>query len=486
MRAAWLPASKSWVLLVDFDRDIGDDPGKHLTNDWPDDVRSLRLRLVEQPGEVDSPPCGPVHTAAAAPRWDLDAGVLTLFLPKGHIARLRYASFVHDRLVGHFGLPNWQAGLARQQLRAEAMAGANWMLTPWRDLTLVHATQHPVCPHSWSTSACSASRARRTRPCSPAASTCMARAQASSRWSAAGMNGSMIPQRIFPSGSNTRRCSPKSACTTTMPTSSTCRTRWPNSAISNLSAARSTTTTLAKRPAAAGNRHEFGDTRFRFVRYFLRATTRFREYLPPELFADAKRITHDGPVAEIQRVRINTAPGLDAGEDAGAPVQSVTSGGTGGIVVPASLKAERSGNRLRGADIPLGTQWRGRRQPGQHPARQRPARVPGAPVVQFRRRRAAGRGHRRQRQDVRQHHAATVAVRHPVGPGSAVGRAASTPAFAGRRLHRRRRRRDGRPAGQRTAGTRGRPSRPFRPCTQALVLRHRARCRRCLPALRAP
>ena len=97
------------------------------------------------PGRSPRRRAAPAHAAANAPEWKLDEGTLTLFLPKGHVARLRYASFAHDRLVGHFGLPGWHDGNGGLKLRAEAMAGANWMLTPWRSLTLVHATQQPVC-----------------------------------------------------------------------------------------------------------------------------------------------------------------------------------------------------------------------------------------------------------------------------------------------------------------------------------------------------
>ncbi|MBO9717158.1 MAG: hypothetical protein J7507_10185 [Pseudoxanthomonas sp.] len=336
MRAAWLPASKSWVLLVDFDRDIGDDPGQHLANDWPDDVRSLRLCLVEQPGEVDSPPCGDAHTTAAAPQWDLDAGLLTLFLPKGHIARLRYASFVHDRLVGHFGLPNWQSGDARQQLRAQALAGANWMLTPWRDLVLVHATQHPVCPPRLEYLGVQ-------REAGAPAATLIARrvtlhGPSTGQFEVVGQwqewiddPAAELPKRVEHEAvlAEIRLHDNHANVFTLQGAVAEQRDFEPVGGQVN-------DNDLAKRPAVPGNRHEFGDTRFRFVRYFLRATTRFREYLPSELFADAARITHDGPVAEPQRVRIDTAPGLDAAEDAGAPVQNVASGGTGGAVVPAS------------------------------------------------------------------------------------------------------------------------------------------------------
>ena len=50
--------------------------------------------------------------------------------------------------------------------------------------------------------------------------------------------------------------------------------------------------------AHAHIRHEFGDHKFRLVRYNLRASTRFREYLPPAITADSNNLVRLGPVYE--------------------------------------------------------------------------------------------------------------------------------------------------------------------------------------------
>ena len=71
-----------------------------------------------------------------------------------------------------------------------------------------------------------------------------------------------------------------------------------------------------------GNRHEFGDTKFRLVRYRLEATTRFREYLPAALYAQRDQITRLGPPALESNVL------LGADDDPGAAVLFDVAGAT--------------------------------------------------------------------------------------------------------------------------------------------------------------
>ncbi|HBO79268.1 MAG TPA: hypothetical protein DD502_14070, partial [Cupriavidus sp.] len=121
------------VLMVAFDQR------------WPD-TRGLRIVLAERVGLLADPPCQVTYPDDGTPRWDADARTLTFFLPKGQIARLTYASFVHPDLIGTFGLPDWVDTAAEKALLQQmALTGAAWMLTPYRPLVLVHATQQPVC-----------------------------------------------------------------------------------------------------------------------------------------------------------------------------------------------------------------------------------------------------------------------------------------------------------------------------------------------------
>lgn len=344
LRAALVAATQQWVLLVDMDADPGDDPGERRAQDWPQDVRSLRLVLAEQPDEVATPPCGPAHTASQAPQWDAQASVLTLFLPKGHVTRLRYASFVHDRMVGHFALPNWHDAAGAAQLRAEALAGANWMLTPWRSLVLVHATQQPVC-EPW-LEHLSVQRdegathadllARRVHLHGPSTG----KFEIVAEWDEwiddplADDPAAPGPRRVRHEAQLSEIRLDENHANVFLLQEAVRRQRQFTPVGGQVLEA-----DLQQRPAAPGNRHDFGDTRFRFVRYRLRATTRFREYLPPKLFAQGERITRLGPVNEEDRVRVPTVLGRPLAEDAGAPVlraEPDAADALAGTVVPAS------------------------------------------------------------------------------------------------------------------------------------------------------
>ncbi|WP_457302145.1 hypothetical protein, partial [Phyllobacterium sp. P5_D12] len=125
--------NKELVLVVAFDRE------------WPDST-GFRIVLRERTAAVDDPPCDETFKDDGLPKWDEAKRVLTLFVAKGRIARLCYSSFVHKRFIGTLGLPAWiDTDGERTFLQDMAQLGCAWMITPTRQLTLVHATQQPVC-----------------------------------------------------------------------------------------------------------------------------------------------------------------------------------------------------------------------------------------------------------------------------------------------------------------------------------------------------
>ena len=115
---------------------------------WPD-LQGFRLILAEErarrPNEYmfyDFPPI-----------WDESKRTLTLFVKKGWVVRLRYSSYSRKDIMEGFGIVNWIDDIVnwiddvdkRNYAKELAYAyGANWLLTPFRDLTLVHATQQPL------------------------------------------------------------------------------------------------------------------------------------------------------------------------------------------------------------------------------------------------------------------------------------------------------------------------------------------------------
>jgi hypothetical protein len=134
----------------------GTPPGQPFLVPWDGDVwhrpRSFRLRLVE---------------GTAPPHLDKASRVLTVSLPKGAVATVRVCSGI-DFDANLMGMASWcrevpepAPGLAPEpeeiveaRRTAElqkadrvlelAAASRHWMFTPWHELTLVHAVQQPL------------------------------------------------------------------------------------------------------------------------------------------------------------------------------------------------------------------------------------------------------------------------------------------------------------------------------------------------------
>jgi len=73
---------------------------------------------------------------------------LTVRLPKATVATVRVSSYVDVLFLSRLGLWNWaaQGGLATAALQALTTNGANWMISPYRTITLVHAVRQPLIP----------------------------------------------------------------------------------------------------------------------------------------------------------------------------------------------------------------------------------------------------------------------------------------------------------------------------------------------------
>ena len=285
--------------------------------DWPDST-GFRLILAERPAKLDDPPCAETFEDDGAPKWDEDARTLTLFVAKGRIVRLCHASFAHPAEVGRFGVPHWTATASeRAFVTGMAETGAAWMLTPFRPLTLVHATQQPVClPELIKMSI------QRTPGADDARLLCRmvrlhgpstGKIEVEAEW------GEWVddpardaPERVLRRGQLGE-----------VPLAE----NHPNTF--DLGGA---VAAAAAKPGATarGDVHALGDTRFRLVRYRLRGTTRFREYLPPALYDQRDKVTRLGPIALGQK--LSTANETDPG----APLLPDAAGEAANHVVPAS------------------------------------------------------------------------------------------------------------------------------------------------------
>ena len=110
---------------------------------WPESA-PLRLRLEELPAHASGP---------LAPAWDPEARALTVYLDKAGVLEVDYSSFLYPNVLGTdavkepglMGVLAWLRKDAHDdKLQKQAEAGAHWMLSPTRRLTLVHAVQRPL------------------------------------------------------------------------------------------------------------------------------------------------------------------------------------------------------------------------------------------------------------------------------------------------------------------------------------------------------
>ncbi|GAB3765000.1 hypothetical protein [Microlunatus parietis] len=127
---AGLPGTDD-VVTVDFDF--------ALLHRWPD-ARPFRLRLLEGTG---------------APTWAASSRLLTVRLPKGRAATVRYSCRIDAGDRELLGLWNWLMEYAADhdyseeriaELESLATKGRLWQLTPYRTLSLVHAVRQPNTP----------------------------------------------------------------------------------------------------------------------------------------------------------------------------------------------------------------------------------------------------------------------------------------------------------------------------------------------------
>lgn len=286
--------------------------------DWPDS-RGARLVLAERPATLGELPCTEAFADDGAPQWDEDTRTLTLFVAKGRVVRLWYASFVHPGAVRAFGIPRWTSnGSERGYVRAMAVMGCSWMLTPFRPLVLVHATQQPVClPELIKLSNGRPAGAQYTDlSCRQVVlhGPSTGKFEIEARWHEWTDDlAKPAPERVEHRGQLGEVLLPENA---------------PN--VFTLAGAINAQVVDPARPRARADRHELGDTRFRLIEYRVRATTRFREYLPPSLYEDREKVTRLGPIA------LGPAMTTGADDDPGAPVLHDPAGSKAHTLVRAS------------------------------------------------------------------------------------------------------------------------------------------------------
>ena len=229
-------------------------------------LQPFRIRLSEL--TAPAPPAPPTP-----PTIDFTSGVLEIRLPKAAVIRAKLSSVFPDGRLEDFAIWQWTDEQDRTpELKAAAVGGRHWMLTPYRWLTLTHAVQQPLLVPKMtevkiarqlgqtfaSFNGNIANHARST-----------GRLDVFAHWTEdVDLIGEAPPQMA----------------------------RTGNAVVHDAQAFGFDilpTEDLAAVTAAIGgvarvSRHEFGDTKYRRVVYHSVATTRFRELLPRSIGADSR------------------------------------------------------------------------------------------------------------------------------------------------------------------------------------------------------
>ncbi|NYT63794.1 hypothetical protein H0A66_15860 [Alcaligenaceae bacterium] len=306
---AWVirAPNEELVLMVGYD------------DKWPNTL-GLRIVLAERKEKFTDPPCQAQYADDGLPKWDPGERVLTLFVSKGQIVRLRYSSFVHGDLLDTMGMLEWaKAQGAGDRFRYLVQLGCHWMITPYRRLVLVHATQQPVCEPELLELAVKraagdvyAGLQANVRLHGPSTG----KIEIEAEWD------DWVDDPENPAGPQRQT---SRGMLGEIPLAENSRNLFTLSGAINDQQVPGGSTDRAR-----GDRHEFGDTKFRLIRYRLRATTRFREYLPAALYEQSENVTRLGPVAGGPLVNAG------ANDDPGAPVLVQSTGAAANSVVPAS------------------------------------------------------------------------------------------------------------------------------------------------------
>lgn len=301
------PGAAPTVLTPDREKGAPLQPGEYVYYDTDDlglpylpDPLSLGASFTTLPGEAGTrlqrweggaewfdrrPLRIRIEDGAGAPAYDADERLLTVFLPQAELVAVRLSSFLEPGDLGLMGVWMLERDVVRAAQQADAERGLHWMLTPPQTLTLVHAVEKPLEP-----------------PVVNVPPDGMQRNRGETFVALVGgvANHAKSTGRLDVEASwtepvdDTRQDAPSEQDGSAHvgdfqleATEADCRT------------GRVDVPAYGSAPPVHKLRHEFGDTKHRVVRYHALATTRFREYFPPEIGNDPALTTHEGPEAEL-------------------------------------------------------------------------------------------------------------------------------------------------------------------------------------------
>jgi hypothetical protein len=225
---------------------------------------------------------GIYENPAESPKFDKVNRVLMIPLPKAVRATLRLSSQLALHSLELLGMWRWTKDYGGAPLQTAALQGQHWLTTPWRNVELVHAVQKPlITPEMKFRIGRNFGETRAlpvfTATCSLAST---ARIDLQAEWNEPESDAEPAPIGTFRFKSDHAY-----SVKITDPTSYAMRkydptaTGIPEHDIVGpdlISVGADWHDTLIKH-------HEFHDTRYRRVEYWLDATTRFREYMPASI-----------------------------------------------------------------------------------------------------------------------------------------------------------------------------------------------------------
>jgi hypothetical protein len=248
--------------------------------------------------------------ASAAPSFDVGSAMLRMPLPKAVRAVVRMSMKLSDAALSKMGVYAWLDAATRAAQAQRARDGQHWMLTPWLELEVVHATQRPLIrPDIQSVSILLRSPGEtNARPvivaqCSIAST---------DRVDVHSTSHEPVDDGAAP-GDQARNDLAFSLKITDATTYATVLDGNTDGGIPDVSVAGSDLVATNSPPDALTNglltakAHEFHDTRYRRVTYWLNATSRFREFLPTSLLTVPGP---SGPVPTEQNIGVTGADGV--------------------------------------------------------------------------------------------------------------------------------------------------------------------------------
>lgn len=212
---------------------------------------------------------------------DFSGGVLTVLLPQAEMVTVRLSSFLDPADLALMGVWMLESDAARAAQQSLAEQGRHWMITPWQPLTLVHAVEKPL-----------------GQPVIEVPPDGVQRN--------AGETFAVLSGKIANHAKSTGRLDIDAAWTEPIddlaqPDPSTIDGQGHVADFQLEATENSCGIGRDDIPASGANqpvhkvRHEFHNTKHRYVTYTATATTRFREYFPSEITNDPSLITSPGP-----------------------------------------------------------------------------------------------------------------------------------------------------------------------------------------------